>query len=58
MGDVDLLVSNCFAYNPPGHWIRPLAQSLSQMLREEAVKEGPWLKELERFLKQVCIKII
>ncbi|XP_053990957.1 transcription initiation factor TFIID subunit 1-like [Hylaeus volcanicus] len=54
LSDVQLLVDNCFRYNPPGHWIRPLVQSLGDFLREETESQGPWLVELDRFIQQYC----
>lgn len=52
LSDIQLLVDNCFRYNPPGHWIRPLVQSLGDFLREETESQGPWLIELDRFIQE------
>lgn len=55
LSDVQLIVDNCYRYNPPGHWIRPLVHSLGEFLREETAKQGPWLTELDRFITE-CLQ--
>lgn len=53
MGDIQLIVDNCYKFNPSGHWIRPIVDSLNDFLRDELSKQGPWLTELDRFIQQV-----
>lgn len=50
--DIDLIHQNCYAYNPEGHWIRPIADSLKETVSQKLEYQIYWLKELENCISK------
>eukprot|EP01071_Lankesteria_metandrocarpae_P000074 Lankesteria_metandrocarpae@DN1011_c0_g1_i1.p1 len=49
--DLELMVANCYHYNPEGHWIRPLVDSLNEFFKTE-IANSTLLTEVDRFLRE------
>ncbi|EZG78734.1 hypothetical protein GNI_032770, partial [Gregarina niphandrodes] len=45
-----LIHNNCFAYNPDGHWIRPLAEQLVEAIQAKLKFMRFWLQEVEKHI--------
>eukprot|EP00914_Ancora_sagittata_P027307 GHVO01053418.1.p2 GENE.GHVO01053418.1~~GHVO01053418.1.p2 ORF type:complete len:429 (+),score=91.51 GHVO01053418.1:73-1287(+) len=50
MSDIRLIQSNCYLFNPVGHWLRPLADGLLASIEDE-MQKLPFLKQLEEFIQ-------
>lgn len=48
LDDIQRIHESCFAYNPAGHWIRPIADQLVETVQKRIEGQLVWLGELER----------